>query len=282
MKKCILSIFLTLCLISGLSCFAFADTSGLLYDYEGLLSADEAEDISAALEDISSRYDMTVAVLTVGSFDGKSAEEYADDFYDENDLGVGDDRDGVILLVSMAERQWHISTSGYAIYAFPDAYLDDIGESITPYLGDGDCAGAFEAFIELCDYYLDDSSDDNYDYSNDDFYYVPDKGTDSGSHFIRIPIAIGIGLIIALVVMSIMKRGMKSVDMQSEASDYIVNGSLHLSENRDVFLYTTVAKTPKPKDDDGDFHGGFGAGGNFSSTHMSGGGSIHGGRGGSF
>ncbi len=282
MKKCIVSLLLTLCLVFGLSCYAFADSSGALYDYEGLLSADEADDISAALEYISSKYDMTVAILTVSSLGSKTAEEYADDFYDENDLGVGDDRDGLILLVSMAERQWYISTSGYAIYAFPDLYLDDIGESITPYLSDGDCAGAFDAFIENCDYYLDDSSDDNYDYSDEDFYYVPDGRESSGPRIIWVPIAIGIGLIIALIVMSILKRGMKSVDMQTAAADYIVGGSFSLSESRDIFLYTTVTKTPKPKDDDDDDYGGFGAGGNFSSTHMSGGGSIHGGRGGSF
>lgn len=283
MKKCIVSVALALCLIFGLSCVAFADGTGL-YDYEGLLSADGAEDINAALENLSSEYDMTVAILTVSSFDGKSAEEYADDFYDENDLGIGDDRDGLILLVSMAERQWHISTSGYAIYAFPDVYLDDIGESITPYLGDGDGAGAFEAFIEQCGYYLADSADEDYEYSDEDFYYAPNESSGSGSYLIRIPIAIGIGLIIALIVMSVLKRGMKSVEMQTAAADYVVGGSFNLSESRDVFLYTTVTKTPKPKDDDDDddFHGGFGAGGNFSSTHMSGGGSIHGGRGGSF
>lgn len=286
MKRKLFSVFLLLCLCISLSCAAFADNNQLLYDYEELLDISESDSIAAALDDLSREYGMTVAILTVDSFDGKSAEEYADDFYDDNGLGTGEGGDGLILLVSMAERKWHISTKGYAIYAFPDYYLDSIGEDIVPYLADGDYLAAFETFIDDCRSYMaEDMEEEGYDerrdeYSDKDFYDFPETEKNSGPRFIWIPIAIGVGLIIALVSMSIMKRGMKSVRMQAAASDYIRSGSFSLSESRDVFLYTTVSKTPKPKDNDG--HGGMGAGGHFSSTHMSGGGSIHGGRGGSF
>ena len=286
MKNKLISLVLLLCLLICLPCSALADSDTLLYDYAGLLSGDEADSIATALEDASREYGMTVAILTVDSFDGKSAEEYADDFYDDNGLGEGEDGDGLLLLVSMSERKWHISTKGYAIYAFPDYYLDSIGDDITPFLADGDCYSAFDTFIENCRYYLaEDMEDEGYEerrdnYSDEDFYDFSVVETRSGPRMIWIPIAIGVGLIVALIAMSIMKRGMKSVKMQSTAADYVRAGSFSLSESRDVFLYTTVSKTPRPKDDDQ--QGGIGAGGNFSSTHMSGGGSVHGGRGGSF
>ena len=286
MKNKLISLVLLLCLLICLPCSALADSDTLLYDYEGLLSGDEADSIATALEDASREYGMTVAILTVDSLDGKSAEEYADDFYDDNGLGEGEDGDGLLLLVSMSERKWHISTKGYAIYAFPDYYLDSIGDDITPFLADGDCYAAFDTFIEDCRYYLAaDMEDEGYEdrrdnYSDEDFYDFSGVETNSGPRMIWIPIAIGVGLVVALIAMSIMKRGMKSVKMQSTAADYVRAGSFSLSESRDVFLYTTVSKTPRPKDDDQ--QGGIGAGGNFSSTHMSGGGSVHGGRGGSF
>lgn len=286
MKNKLISLVLLLCLLICLPCTALADSDTLLFDYAGLLSGDEADSISAALEDASREYGMTVAILTVYSLDGKSAEEYADDFYDDNGLGEGEDGDGLLLLVSMSERKWHISTKGYAIYAFPDYYLDSIGDDITPFLADGDCYSAFDTFIEDCRYYLaEDMEDEGYEdrrdnYSDEDFYDFSGVETNSGPRMIWIPIAIGIGLVVALIAMSIMKRGMKSVKMQSTAADYVRAGSFSLSESRDVFLYTTVSKTPRPKDDDQ--QGGLGAGGNFSSTHMSGGGSVHGGSGGSF
>ena len=286
MKRKFISLVLLLCLLLCLPGTALADGEALLYDYEGLLSGDEADYIAAALEDASLEYGMIIAILTVDSLDGKSAEEYADDFYDDNGLGEGEDCDGLLLLVSMAERKWHISTTGYAIYAFPDYYLDSIGEDITPFLADGDCYSAFDAFIRDCRAYLaEDMEDEGYEerrdnYSDEDFYDFSPAETSSGPRFIWIPIAICIGLVVALIAMSIMKRGMKSVRMQSAAADYVRAGSFSLRESRDVFLYTTVSKTPKPKDNDR--QGGIGAGGNFSSTHMSGGGSVHGGRGGSF
>ena len=286
MKNKLISLVLLLCLLICLPCTALADSDTLLFDYAGLLSGDEADSIAAALEDASREYGMTVAILTVDSLDGKSAEEYADDFYDDNGLGEGDDGDGLLLLVSMSERKWHISTKGYAIYAFPDYYLDSIGDDITPFLADGYCYSAFDTFIEDCRYYLaEDMEDEGYEdrrdnYSDEDFYDFSGADTHTGPRFIWIPIAIGVGLVVALIAMSIMKSGMKSVKMQSTAADYVRAGSFSLSESRDVFLYTTVSKTPRPKDDDQ--QGGIGAGGNFSSTHMSGGGSVHGGRGGSF
>ena len=150
MKRKLIFLVLILCLLLCLPGTALAGRGTLLYDYEGLLSGDEADYIAAALEDVSREYGMTIAILTVDSLDGKSAEEYADDFYDDNGLGEGEDCDGLLLLVSMTERKWHISTTGYAIYAFPDYYLDSIGEDITPFLADGDCYSAFDAFIRDC------------------------------------------------------------------------------------------------------------------------------------
>ena len=80
MKRKLIFLVLILCLLLCLPGTALADGETLLYDYEGLLSGDEADYIAAALEDASREYGMTIAILTVDSLDGKSAEEYADDF----------------------------------------------------------------------------------------------------------------------------------------------------------------------------------------------------------
>ena len=41
---------------------------------------------------------------------GKTAEAYADDYYDYNGYGYGENDDGLLLLVSMGEREWAITT----------------------------------------------------------------------------------------------------------------------------------------------------------------------------
>ena len=173
-----------------------------------------------------------------------------------------------------------------------------MADEIVPYLSDGDWYGAASSFVSGCDTYLERAYDDpsgttpdNFD--PDDFSPIDtsDPSTDSSEHvplglyWNWVAYALVIGLIVAVIVMTVMKSGMKSVHMKAEASDYVREGSFDLTESNDTYLYRTVTKTEKPKDDDkgsGSSGGGFGSGGNFSSTHTSSSGSTHGGRGGSF
>ena len=62
---------------------------------------------------------------------------YADDLYDYCQYGYGPDMDGVLLLVSVGDRKWHISTCGYGITAFTDAGIQYLGEQMTPFMADG-------------------------------------------------------------------------------------------------------------------------------------------------
>ncbi len=62
-------------------------------------------------------------------------------------------------------------------------------------------------------------------------------------------VAIVVGLIIGLIVTGIMRAGLKSVHLQSNAEVYIRGTGLNLTKNRDIFLYSKVDKTAKPKDD---------------------------------
>ena len=44
-----------------------------------------------------------------------------------------------------------------------------------------------------------------------------------------------------------MKSKLKTVRFQAAASNYMKNGSLNITESRDLFLYNTVTRTAKPK-----------------------------------
>ena len=56
-----------------------------------------------------------------------------------------------------------------------------------------------------------------------------------------------IGLIIGFIAVSLMKVQLKSVRYAKNAANYIREGSFCLTESRDVFLYSTVARVPKPQ-----------------------------------
>ncbi len=72
---------------------------------------------------------------------------------------------------------------------------------------------------------------------------------DSGEFDIKSVLIISavVGLVIAFIVVSIMKGQLKSVRKQSGAGNYIKDGSFRLTRSNDFFLYRTVSKTEKPK-----------------------------------
>lgn len=242
----------------------FADEYERLQDMAGLLTDDEAAYLTDMLNEISVRQEMEVVIATTDALYGKSVAEYADDLYDECHFGYGEDRDGLLLLISMEDRDWYISTCGYGITAFTDAGLDYIGQQIVPALSEGEYAEAFEEYIVLCDAFITQAMDgEPYDTDN-----MP-RGPLSP---VWILISLLAGLIIAACVVWSMVQKLKSVSPQKSASGYIKDGSLNITEQHDLFLYHTVTRKARPKQSSS----------SGSSVHRSSSGSSHGGRGGKF
>ena len=79
---------------------------------------------------------------------------YADDFYDYNGYGYGENRDGILLLISMENRDYWISTYGYGMTAFTDAGLAYIQDQFLSDLSDGNYFESFTTFAELCDSFI--------------------------------------------------------------------------------------------------------------------------------
>ena len=234
-------------------------------DMAKLLSESEREALIKTLDELSERQKMDVIVVTTNTLDGKKPMEYADDIYDYCKYGYGEKRDGLLFLVSMEDRDWWISTCGYGITVFTDAGIEYIGKQIKGELSDGNFAGAFDKFADLCDDFITQArTGEPYDVKN-----LPKEPLS----LIWIPIAIVVGFVLSLIIVGRMKAKLKTVRFQAAASNYIKDNSLNINERRDLFLYNTVTRTAKPKNDDS---------GGGSSTHTSSSGTTHGGGGGKF
>ena len=136
----------------------FADLYYRMNDSAGVLTEDENNELEDALEELSLRQSFDVTIATVESLesvDYDSMEAYADDLYDSCQFGYGSDMDGVLLLVSVGDRKWHISPCGYGITAFTDGGIQYLGQQMTPFMADGDYAGAFRTFVQWSDTYID-------------------------------------------------------------------------------------------------------------------------------
>ena len=228
----------------------FADLYYRMNDSAEVLTEDEDSELEASLEELSVRQSFDVVVATIDSLEGEgytSMEEYADDLYDYCQFGYGENRDGVLLLVSIGDRKWHISTCGYGITAFTDAGIQYLGEQMTP-----DMAAAREGHP-----------------------YDVDNMPKEPFSIVYLGVALVIGLITALIVTGVMKSRLKSVAPQRDATSYVRQGSMKLTNQRDLYLYRDVHRTERPKESSSSDSGG-------SSTHTSSSGTTHGGGGGSF
>lgn len=271
MKKKILVILFSLVIGLCVSVPAFAaQADGFANEYErvqdlaGLLSDSEEKALSTKLNEICNRQKMDIVVLTTNTLNGQTTRDYADDVYDRGGFGYGESKDGVLLLISMEDNDWYISTCGYGITVFTDAGIQYIGEQIKENLSGGDFSGAFDKFVGLCDDFITQArSGDPYDSHN-----LPKEPL----ALIWIPISIAVGVCLSFFIVGNMKAKLKTVRFQAAAGNYMKGGSLNVTESRDLFLYNTVTRTAKPKNNSS----------SGSSTHTSSSGSTHGGGGGKF
>ncbi len=245
-----------------------------VFDNEGLLTADEVSSLESILLSSGDEAGCTIVVVTNDGFDGKTAQAYADDFFEAGGFG----EDGILFLVSLAQREWHISTSGEAIFTYDDARLIHFEDELVPYLSDGDFYEAFVRFAELCceDYgynggYSDYDGGYYPDYDNE--YYEEDEGFTASN--VIIPVIFG--LIVGLITVGSMKSQLTSVRSKPNASDYVKSGSLTVSTSYEQFLFRHVSKTRRQSNSSSSGHSGGG-----STVHRSSSGTGHGGRGGRF
>lgn len=281
MKKKLSTIFFVLLLsvLTALPTFAESDLSRFV-DEAGLLADSEGKELQDKLDEISERQQVDVVVVTVNSLDGATAMEYADDFYEKNGYGFGEEKDGILFLVSMEERDWWMSTSGFGITAFTDAGLEYISDMIINDLSEGDYEWAFMDFADMCDDYITQAkTGEPYDADN-----LPKDPLELLVYFV---FALLVGFVIALIATGIMRSKLKSVYTQTEASGYVKKGSLDLTVKNDLFLYKTVDRREKPKEEpktsssssSSSSSSGSSRG---STTHKSSSGKKHGGAGGKF
>lgn len=281
MKRKLISFLLLLSLLIYLSVTAFATDPDApwVVDNAGLLSSEEVAELNRQIQTLRSELELEIVIVTTYGTDGKGVQAYADDFYDINGYGYGDTNSGILLLLDMDSREWYMSTCGDAIYIFTDYGLDRLGQTILPWLSSGNYYEAFQYWLsDLPEYvqaYRNHAPIDGYVQPDayespygDEVVYYDDFAIEN-----PFPIALIIGLVAAAITILVMRGKMNTAKFQSGATDYLKDGSFHLRRRSDMFLYSRVTKTPRPKDT---------SSGGGSSVHRSSGGVSHGGRGGRF
>lgn len=278
MKRKLICLVLSLLMLLSMTVVVFAEeTLWRVIDNADLLDIAEESAHEETCRLLRETYGMDVVILTVNSLDGSSPQDYADDYYDENGYGCGEDRSGLLLLISMEERDWYISTCGNAIYALTDYGIQQVGNELLDGFSISYDAG-FRMFLNALPEYFEayengapvdgyaDYSGDYYHGDQEEVVYYEEEFTPS------VELSVLLGLIVAGISVLIMRIGMNTKRPRRSAAGYMKDNSFHMRQQQDLFLYSNVSKVRKQESSSG---GG-------SSVHRSSGGRSHGGGGGKF
>ena len=210
-------------------------------DTAGLTSSDQWQKLESAAERVTDQYGCGVYIVTLqdyrdyGSY--SSIRSFSEDFYNRYHLGIGEKRNGILLVLSMAERDYSLIAYGSdAHYAFTDygktvlenGFLDDFRRD--------DWNSGFSDYISGCEQLLSRAADGNpVDVSYESRSGIPPE--------LSTGIIIGVPLLVSFGACEGMRHRMKPVKTQSRADEYIVPGGIHFNLKRDVFVNRTVSRT---------------------------------------
>lgn len=276
--------------------FIYDESLPRVIDNADLLTDSDEKILSDMCMNFIEKYHVDTVFLTVDDLYNKEPEEYADDYYDYNGYGVGEDKTGMLFLVDIGSRQWHITRTGECVYGISDYDVDSLSSTFLPYLSDGDYFICFQNFLNDIEYYYENLYYDDSDYYGgyeepfypDDFYNNDlNEYPNIGHRFAHknltvVFVSFLISAVVAAGIVIMMRLKMKTVGLQKNSNMYISDKGLTLTESRDIFLYSHVSKTSKPKDNPASHGGGRGVGGGTGSIHTGSSGTVHGGSGGHF
>ena len=217
---------------------AAGESIGYVTDTAGIMTAEERQLLTQAAKAVSEKHDFGVYIITVDSFrdvtgcsdvfDGAAA------LYRAYNLGDGDEHKGVLLLLSMAERDYSLITySDYGNFVFDEATREEMTDFFLDDFRYDDWYTGFADYVKVCDEFLTDG---------------PDKL--SSEITAKTGIIFLVPLIVAAVVILVLSMKMKSVARATEAEAY-AEGGLNLTRSYDQFTHATETRRKRKESSDG-------------------------------
>ena len=259
MKKVISLLFVSLiCITLILPCYAAEFENPPIVDTAEILSESQLEELTEKAEEVRQKYNFEVAIVTEDEMSGYDAMSSADDIYDYNGYGAGENDDGILLYICRDTREYHITTHADGLRVFNDRGIEYLKKNIEEELTNDNYYLAMDVFADLCDELLEMAANgEPYNKKQLSLTYI----------LCVLAGALLIPFIIAKMMTNSKLAKMKTAVENNYAANYVKNGSKRLDFSRDIFLYSNITKTERPKNE---------------SSHKSSSGRTHGGGGGSF
>ena len=216
-------------------------------DSAELLSVDQQAELQARAQSLAEQYHCGVYICTVDAMengtDADAAMDSAKQVYKQDDLGVGEEKSGMLLFLSMETRKYALIAYGGGNTVLTDYGREKMLENyILPELADNNWYDAFSAYLDRAEVYLRMADEgEPYDVNND-----PDKK----------PSAVLLAAIFGVLPAGVTGifcganySKLKNAKIQHDADYYIPEGGANITFQDDRFLYEDEVRVYDPPDD---------------------------------
>lgn len=209
-----------------------------VFDSIGLLSYEEWEELEVRAKTLSQHGQCGIYFAFVDDYTKYGDGDIFDvtrQIYNNGQLGVGEDRDGIIVLLSMAERDYAMFVYGeYAKYTFDSYGQERLEETFLEELKNNDWYSGISHYLDACEEYLTKAENGK-----------PLRRP----YWILVVIMTGVSCLGAAGVCFLLIRNMKTVHQKVEANEYITASGLCLTKQYDRYTHTTETRTKIEKKD---------------------------------
>jgi len=217
---------------------AAGETIGYMTDTASILLPAEREELERIARSISEKHGFGVYVITVDDFrevvSSNDIYDGATTLYKKYNMGIGDERRGLLFLMSMNERDFSIVTYGdYGNYVFDEVAREELVYAFRDDFSVDNWYNGFADYLTECDFMLAEG---------------PEKV--SSGITARVGIIFLVPMIVAAVVIVILGRKMKSIATATQAEAYVGDG-LRLSRQYDQFTHATEVRKKRKEESSG-------------------------------
>lgn len=201
----------------------YVDEQEKIYDFANLFTESEEKKLYEHAQQFIEETELDIVIVTIDENNKSTAMAYADDFYDYNNFGIGNENSGILFLIDMDNRKMWISTTGNAISIYTNSRINSI-------LDNCEVPIKSEKYFETADTFITSAKTE----------YTLHKTTGWIVGFI---IAAVISAIVPTIFCLIKKLKHKTVAAATNADCYLEKDSIKYIDKKDIFIRTYTSRT---------------------------------------
>ena len=246
MKRNILGFFISICLLLSITIPSMAVQTDAHYviDEANLLTNEQQVELENKAQQISEQYQCAVHIVTVEDYtiyNPNSIEAAAETIYHESySLGYGEEQNGILLLLSMSDRDYDLCAYGTGNTAFTDYGKEQLAQEFLDDFAEDDWYNGFIDYLDISEKYLSLSAEG-----------TPfDVDSESGIGFpAKMAIVILFPTLIAVGVCFYHTKKLDTVQQATSAEKYAAPDGVNVRVSRDIFTHTSRTRVKIEKHD---------------------------------